>query len=142
MKNAVRRYLAEIGRKGGMRSRRQLAPEVARAMVRAREARRAARAFAASALATSTPALPGVELVQSGLDDLANKSVSDASLLVAIAAPRLARLGVRVVSDVRDPERALQERLLAEHGDAAHGRYNALRRRITSFANAAAQCAR
>ncbi|MEO7520356.1 MAG: hypothetical protein ABIW79_00940 [Gemmatimonas sp.] len=36
-----RDYLAEIGRRGGVRSRRTLTPETARAMVRVREARRA-----------------------------------------------------------------------------------------------------
>lgn len=42
---AVRKYLAEIGRKGGQKSRRQLSPEEARNMVRLREARRAFRKF-------------------------------------------------------------------------------------------------
>ena len=37
----VRSYLAEIGRRGGMRSRRALDSETARQMVRIREARRA-----------------------------------------------------------------------------------------------------
>ena len=41
----ISRYLAEIGRKGGQRSRRTLRPEQARAMVRIREARRAYREF-------------------------------------------------------------------------------------------------
>lgn len=41
----IRAYLAEIGRKGGKKSRRQLAPEEARNMVRVREARRAFRQF-------------------------------------------------------------------------------------------------
>lgn len=41
----VRRYLAEIGARGGRRSRRALAPETARRMVRVREARRAYRRF-------------------------------------------------------------------------------------------------
>lgn len=45
MDESVRRYLAEIGRKGGQKSRRRLAPEVARQMVRVREARRAYRRF-------------------------------------------------------------------------------------------------
>jgi len=45
MNAAVRRYLAEIGRRGGARSRRALSAEQARAMVRVREARRAYRAF-------------------------------------------------------------------------------------------------
>lgn len=42
---SVRSYLAEIGRKGGKRSRRELSPEVAREMVRIREARRAFQRF-------------------------------------------------------------------------------------------------
>ncbi len=41
------RYLAEIGARGGRRSRRALDPETARAMVRVREARRAFRRFRA-----------------------------------------------------------------------------------------------
>lgn len=43
MPSALRRYLAEIGSRGGRASRRVLAPDTARAMVRAREARRAIR---------------------------------------------------------------------------------------------------
>ena len=39
----VRAYLAKIGRRGGIKSRRTLAPEVARRMVEIREARRVAR---------------------------------------------------------------------------------------------------
>jgi hypothetical protein len=45
MDEAIRKYLAEIGRKGGARSRRRLSAEEARAMVRVREARRAYREF-------------------------------------------------------------------------------------------------
>ena len=45
MNSQVRRYLAEIGRRGGRKSRRTLDPETARAMVRVREARRAFRKF-------------------------------------------------------------------------------------------------
>ena len=41
----VRAYLAEIGRRGGRRSRRILLPEMARQMVRLREARRAFNRF-------------------------------------------------------------------------------------------------
>ena len=41
----IRRYLSEIGRRGGRASRRELTPEAARAMVAAREARRAFRRF-------------------------------------------------------------------------------------------------
>jgi hypothetical protein len=42
---SVRTYLAEIGRRGGKRSRRRLDPKVARDMVRVREARRAFRRY-------------------------------------------------------------------------------------------------
>lgn len=45
MDENVRSYLAEIGRKGGRKSRRTLDPETARRMVRIREARRAYRDY-------------------------------------------------------------------------------------------------
>lgn len=45
--SSIRKYLAEIGRRGGTKSRRALAPETARRMVAIREARRAARQLAA-----------------------------------------------------------------------------------------------
>lgn len=48
MERSVRAYLAEIGRRGGRKSRRALDPEKARAMVRVREARRAYRRFHAN----------------------------------------------------------------------------------------------
>ena len=41
----VRKYLAEIGSRGGRKSRRLLDPETARRMVAVREARRAFRRF-------------------------------------------------------------------------------------------------
>lgn len=42
---SVNKYLANIGRLGGLKSRRTLDPQTARAMVRIREARRAYRRF-------------------------------------------------------------------------------------------------
>jgi len=45
MDGDVKAYLAEIGRRGGRKSRRVLDSETARAMVRVREARRAYRRF-------------------------------------------------------------------------------------------------
>jgi hypothetical protein len=41
----IKQYLAEIGARGGRRSRRALSPEDARAMVGVREARKAYRRF-------------------------------------------------------------------------------------------------
>jgi len=45
MKQEVREYLAEIGRRGGRKSRRELDSATAREMVRVREARKAYRRF-------------------------------------------------------------------------------------------------
>lgn len=45
MADSIKKYLAEIGRRGGQKSRRNLDPETARHMVRVREARRAYRDF-------------------------------------------------------------------------------------------------
>ena len=45
MAQTIHAYLAEIGRRGGRKSRRSLDSETARAMVKVREARRAYRRF-------------------------------------------------------------------------------------------------
>ena len=58
MKKSVKSYLAEIGRRGGRKSRRALDPETARAMVRVREARRAYRRFHAECFWSFDPAYP------------------------------------------------------------------------------------
>jgi hypothetical protein len=57
MNPEVRRYLAEIGRRGGRKSRRQLDADQARAMVRVREARRAYRRFHARCFWSCPPDL-------------------------------------------------------------------------------------
>jgi hypothetical protein len=57
MKRSIREYLAEIGRRGGRASRRELSPEQARAMVRVREARRAYWRFHAQCFWSHPPDL-------------------------------------------------------------------------------------
>jgi hypothetical protein len=57
MKPGIRDYLAAIGRKGGIRSRRVLDPETARQMVQIREARRAFRRFHSSCFWSYRPDL-------------------------------------------------------------------------------------
>ncbi len=64
MTDIIREYLAEIGRRGGKKSRRTLDSETARDMVRVREARRAYRRFRTSCFWSYRPDL----LV--GLDDV------------------------------------------------------------------------
>jgi hypothetical protein len=57
MDEAVRSYLAQIGRRGGQASRRQLSAEQARRMVAVREARRAYRRFHAQCFWSYDPDL-------------------------------------------------------------------------------------
>ncbi len=56
MKREIRAYLAEIGRRGGRKSRRDLDPDTARKMVRVREARRVYRRFHAECFWSYDPA--------------------------------------------------------------------------------------
>lgn len=86
-----------------------------------------------------TNLLPGGDLIQRGLEDLARGRESVEALLVAIGAPRLRRLGFDVPTLV-SPEHRLYLLLAGTHGDAAHGMYNALVRRLVSFERAA-ECA-
>jgi hypothetical protein len=81
--------------------------------------------------------LPGHELVSVGLIDLAAGRETEASLVVAMAAPRLRVLGFDVPTGVvEQPGHRLYE-LLAEDDGGAHSRYNALIGRMVSFARAA-----
>jgi hypothetical protein len=83
-------------------------------------------------------ALPGAELVEDGLRDLARGIHSAPALLMLIGAPRLRGLGIDVpAADVPRPEHALYDLLAREDPDSAHSRYNALIRRLVSFERAA-----
>jgi len=81
--------------------------------------------------------LPGAELVAAGLADLQRGDESVAALLVSIGGPRLRRLGYAVPDRFDDPEGRLYALLAREDADSAHGRYNALIRRLVSFERAA-----
>ncbi len=82
--------------------------------------------------------LPGGDLVERGLRDLARGHETVESLLVSIAAPRLAALGISVPAAFPDAELRLYRILSEQHGRAAHARYNALVRRIVSYQRARA----
>lgn len=81
-------------------------------------------------------AVPGADLVRTGLDDLANGVDSIESLLVLIGAPRLRKLGLDVPDTPDYPEDRLYAKLAEMSGDAAHSQYNALIRRLVSFERA------
>ena len=88
-----------------------------------------------------TARLPGAELIDAGLADLAMGLVTIESLLVSIAAPGLRDVGLAIDQTLPDAELQLYALLSARDGAAAHSRYNALLRRVASFRRAA-QCAR
>jgi hypothetical protein len=80
--------------------------------------------------------LPGGDLVERGLRDLAEARETKEALLVSIAAPRLRACGLFVPETLRDPEHRLFELLARDGSDEAHSRYNALLRRLVSFESA------
>lgn len=86
----------------------------------------------------SWDALPGADLVQVGLDHLAAGEVTEASLLVSVAASKLTELGIVVTDPLPDASHRLWALLAEDDPDAAHGRYNALVRRLVSFERALA----
>ena len=88
----------------------------------------------------SLSSLPGGDLIAAGLRDLERGDETIAALLVSIGAPRLRRLGFAIGSPFADPERRLYLALAASDALTAHGRFNALVRRLVSFERAA-ECA-
>ena len=81
-------------------------------------------------------ALPGGDLVTRGLEDLRAGRRTVEALLVRIGAPRLRACGIDVPDGAGSPERELYALLADEEPHGAHGRYNALVRRLISFERA------
>lgn len=82
--------------------------------------------------------LPGADLVEQGIEDLRAHRWSIEALLVSIGADRLRAAGTDVPRvEVPDAEHRLYELLAREDPDSAHGRYNALVRRLVSYERAA-----
>ena len=83
--------------------------------------------------------LPGAEIVSVGVEDLAAGRKTVAAAAVGMASARLRDAGVEVPASVsaRPASHDLYERLAGEDPRGAHSRYNAIVRRIVSFARAA-----
>jgi len=83
------------------------------------------------------PGLPGEELVEQGLADLTQDRMTDCSLLVLIAAPRLRLLGIAIPDRPlpRPCEHELYARLDERLDSGSHSYYNSLIRRIVSYAS-------
>lgn len=81
--------------------------------------------------------LPGEDLISAGIQDLHDRRETIPALLVAIGAPKLRRLGLKLPSRLPpNPEHRLYDLLSATSSDAAHSKYNALIRRLVSFQRA------
>ena len=80
--------------------------------------------------------LPGGDIVDAGLGDLAMGKATEESLAVSLAAPRLRREGVPIGATLTEPESRLYASLAAANPDLAHARYGAWLRRMVSFADA------
>ena len=89
--SSIRKYLADIGRRGGIKSRRVLEPETARRMVELREARRAARRVHGAAPASRRGGTPAdTAAVAQAVQDALQKRISPAEKLMQVA--RLSRM--------------------------------------------------
>jgi hypothetical protein len=113
-----------------------MSPEARSAVARRAAIRRWVRArFGASSF--QEIGLPGGELIDRGLLDLADGNETRASLVVSLAAPRLRREGVPLPESVfPDADRRLYRLLEEENPELAHSRYLACLRRVQSFADA------
>lgn len=81
--------------------------------------------------------LPGRDLFDVGVRDLAAHRESEEALLVALAAPRLRAAGLDVPETAcQSPSHRLYELLSEKNPADAHSRYNALVGRIVSFSRA------
>lgn len=82
--------------------------------------------------------LPGSDLIAAGLSDLGNGKATAAALATSMAAPRLRALGLDVpLAGSTEASHALYDLLASDDPRSAHSRYNAITRRIASFAHAA-----
>lgn len=82
---------------------------------------------------------PGGEIVTAGLGDLAAGHDSVEAAAVLMASRRLRGVGIEVPGPPAELSAShhLYDLLSAELGDAAHSRYNAIVRRVISFARSA-----
>lgn len=131
LREQFRRHGRRGGRARAARMTREARTSVARRAATARWIRNrfGSRSFAALGF-------PGGELVDRGLAELADGTVTVASLLVSLAASRLRREGVPLSTIHADPEDRLYELLRRSSGNLAHARYGAYLRQVSSFADA------
>ena len=131
----IRERFRRYGREGGRVRATRMHPDTRKAVARrAAAARWIRQRFGDSSF--EALGLPGGDIVDAGLADLATGKPTVESLLVSLAAPRLRREGVPVGFVLDDPEVNLYSLLAQSAGDLGHARYGAYLRRVVSFADA------
>ena len=131
----IRERFRRYGRAGGRARAARMSAEARRAIARrAAVARWIRERFGASNFRAL--GLPGSDLVDAGLADLADQKTTAESLAVSLAATRLRREGVPLGETQEDPEDRLYALLSRSAGDLAHARYGAYLRQVASFADA------
>ena len=136
MPKSVRERFRAYGREGGRERAARMSP-TARSSVACQAAVRRWVRERFGAPDFKSLGLPGGEMVDKGLSDLAASIETVESLLVSLAAPRLAREGVPVPRRTfPDAENRLYRLLEKADDDLAHARYLALQRQMVSFADA------
>ena len=135
MPSEIRNQFRRYGRAGGLARAARMEPDERRAVARRAAATRWIRErFGASSF--EALGLPGGDIVDAGLADLALGKTTAESLLVSLAAPRLRREGVPLGETHSDPEDRLYALLSQRASDLAHARYGAYLRQAVSFADA------
>jgi hypothetical protein len=135
LSSEIREQFRRYGRGGGRARAARMTNEARTAVARkAATSRWIRKRFGSPNFATL--GLPGGELVDQGLSDLADGSVTVPSLLVSLAASRLRREGVPLSTVHETPEDGLYRLLSRSSGELAHARYNAYRQQVVSFADA------
>lgn len=133
---SLHRYFRKIGRKGGKeRARKQNSATLSSQARNAVVSRWMHKRFGADNF--QALALPGWEIVDSGLRDLAHGDVSSLHALAILELlPRLRFLGVpvpHVSHPVSNPRTLLYQTMEAKEGDMAYVRFCALLERTDSF---------
>lgn len=131
----IREEFRRHGRAGGRARAARMSPERRKRIAqRAAAARWIRERFGAASF--EALGLPGGEIIDAGLADLAAGNETRASLLVSLAAPRLRREGIPVGATLDNPDERLYELLAKADPELGHARYGAYLRRVASFADA------
>jgi hypothetical protein len=132
---SVRQAFVRYGSAGGKTRAARLDAPTRRAIARRAATSRWVRKHFGSA-SFAELGLPGGEIIDAGLADLASGTTSAQSLAVSLAAPRLRREGVPVGATLEDADDRLYDLLARANSELAHARYLAWLQQLESFADA------